>query len=269
MKTKLSYSCPACQKVLVEFKKKQDEKEKGKCYYCQIEYKLEELQPEERPITEFKKRSVKEDEIIKREEFLQLLYDIKDKIFLVKGKPVYFGPREIAWFALLYLTGSRISELCNYVNRYDLAKEKFYGPKRRQFETEELVNSKGKVTHWMRVNGLKILKTRGKDGFKYRDIILSYEHDWEFLQLVENYLNTLDYEDVLFKFSSEWGRKLFAPIDSFVWPHALRAMRTYDLRKIYGWKNEDIIHFIGWQNMNTIKNYLKLTTLDLVDATRF
>lgn len=273
-KIKIAYHCKECNRSIITWVPRKTGKLVGKCYYCEILYEEPEQDLASHVIPKgFKKRSVKRDDIIDRETLLKLLHDLKDKVFpYTKYDGVerfrFYGPKEIAFFALLYITGSRISEICRYQDRYN-PEIKLFGPRRRDFDIAEFKDNEGKLRWWLSINGLKILKTRNDGVMMRRDIKVSYDKDGEFIELLEPYLNSLQPNDILFNWSASVASSLFEPISSHVWPHALRALRTYDLKRLYGWTQDEITRFVGWQNNNTIRNYLKLTSLDLVQQTKF
>jgi|TARA_Y100000310_G_C20365118_1_gene660798 site-specific recombinase XerD len=246
MPIRKGYRCQniECGRVLRIWKNKQGLQ--NKCYNCDESYDLDKI-----PLTVvgshgISKRSLKSmdsvAEGITREELLKIIVEAEDL-------------REQALISTVYLTGGRISELVTYRNPN--TGEKKRGLHKYHFQKKI---TKGKEVMW--VNRMRVLKMRN-NRYDRRTIGLSYKKDGEFLFYLEKYLERIDREDPLFKYSRQFAHWSLARYGLF--PHLLRDLRVLDLLERYGWSESKIVKFIGWQSYDTIKYYLKFSPLDLID----
>jgi len=240
---------------------------KRKCYNCDkylTKRDIDEVYREERP----KKRS-----------FLQMDHismGLSRQRLLDHIKTLDDGQMQAFW-SILYLTGARVSEIVTYSSSYKkelvnykgelkMKAIKFPGLRKFQFQ-QEMVNGH----KWMHIKGLRVLKVRDVRKSR-RNVSISYEHDGEFLHYIDHYLKHIPHERILFKFSRVHAWRVINLPEyggMGIYPHLLRPLRAIDLRKLYGWRLEDIVAFVGWQSYETAKFYLKLDTTDLIEATDF
>jgi len=262
------YRCPDCNRAVHTWFAR--DKRRYKCYHCDKHIPMSKVIKTYKPhANRTKKRSFMDMEHISkginRERILNHIRNIEDGMVQ-------------AFWATLYLTGARVSEIITYTSSYKktVAKKgsrkgtlvpiKLIGLRKFQFEREMIDGHK-----WMHIKACRVLKTRTRSRSR-RTVSISYEHDGQFIYYIDNYLKYLQAEEPLFNFSRVQGWKIINIPSAGglgIFPHLLRALRALDLRRYYGWRLEDIVAFIGWQSYETAKFYLKLDTSDLVDATRF
>jgi len=242
------YSCPKCERALTVWNNKR-EGERGKCYFCKIEFDLDKLKKRQYFTRDVKRRSLKSltsvHEGITRDGLLNVIANCKSL-------------KEQALIAVLYVTGGRASEVVNYYNPKTKHKEKTL----HRFNFEE-GKYKGMRVFW--IKGMKVLKMRRKD--VYKGVPISYKHDSEFIWYITQYLKTLDKKEPLFDMSRQSAWNILNKYGLF--PHLIRALRAIDLVQYYEMSIPEVVKFIGWKEYSTIQHYLKLSPLDLIKPGRY
>jgi len=169
--------------------------------------------------------------------------------------------RSQALVALLFLTGARVSEICQYkkttfvngkkiiIKKNSIRKDQFYKEK----------DEKG--NDWIIIRGVRVLKRREE---VYRRIPISLKHNEEIWNFVRNYLNQLEYDAPLFKFSRQYAYHIVRYATG-LFPHALRDIRVPDLTKTEGWRDSDRVKFIGWKSRNMLEHYDSIDVSDLME----
>ena len=246
--------CPKCGSALKSWTTKKTTK--YKCYSCnRMVRPADGVEDLISTTARSKRRGLKDvthvREWMDREKLLEVLYGIEDA-------------RHQAWIALVYLTGSRVSELCTYAKKAtkELKPTKFPGLKKYQFE--QVTDKEGR--QWLKIRGVRVLK--GRKGFKYITKVISYDLDGDFLLFIDHYLAQCEHDEVLFPFSRNYAY-LIVNHYTGLFPHALRDMRVPDLRTIYGWGDAERVRYMGWTDRNMLDHYEQIDVQELMEQTKF
>ena len=204
----------------------------------------------------------------KRQRSLQKKYvdvpgikELTDIIYTIAGKNQL---RDRALFAIYYLTGCRVSEItkCPYLRfaRYQKDNESwsiidtwkephdFQGVKKKDI-TFDMIDDKEcmYIRTENRKNKNKITKKQP----------IPIELEQPIVQYVEDYLNTLQEDDVLFPF---WPSRATQIINKIGWNvHFIRHIRATHLVTLYDFNEQLLVKFMGWSNSLPAKNYMELS----------
>lgn len=227
-------ACPQCNKTLVVWEKKT---EQWKCWNCKIYFA--------EPITRMALGGQKKDPstipIPSRKELINKIHIVPNLMYR-------------AFISLLYLTGSRISEIVGNKGHRDILPLRKY-----QFEFKE--NSY--LQEVLLVNNIPILKRRKK---VTKNVPIIVDKEPELSKHITDYLNTLEENDILFPFTREHGWKIITKhLDKEYFPHFLRHTRVTRLVVDENLNDIEITRLIGWKNRNQLLNYDHLRWTDLAD----
>lgn len=156
--------------------------------------------------------------------------------------------RDRALMSLCYLTAARINELLpkKSIEYSGLKKSdiEFVMKKNQRIMLVSLINEKN--------------QTR-----KNKELPIVIEKDKEFVEIVEEYLNAIDENDVLFPFTKQRAWQI-------IWkylkmnPHFIRHIRLSHLVLMYDYPDQKLIRFAGWSDSRPSKHYLEMKWEDLI-----
>lgn len=169
--------------------------------------------------------------------------------------------RSQALVSLLFLTGARVSEICQY-KKTTFVNGKKIVMKKDSIRKDQFYKEKDeKGNDWIIIRGVRVLKRREE---VYRRIPISLKHNEEIWNFVRNYLNQLEHDAPLFKFSRQYAYSIVRYATG-LFPHALRDIRVPDLTKVEGWRDSDRVKFIGWKSRNMLDHYDSIDVSDLME----
>ena len=182
--------------------------------------------------------------------------------------------------ALLYITGCRVSELIRY-ERLFYEKEEYLdadGKKRKRtlWRTRRVVES---------LPGIKKNQLRYEDSHELTYLVittrnLKNRHTHEktiplncsrpinqgFLQIIDDYIETLSDEDEMFPYTRpqiEYKLKKFLPFNI----HYIRDIRATHLYVLYDLKEEELKRAMGWTDSRPASRYVAMRWTDFAEKT--
>lgn len=167
-----------------------------------------------------------------------------------------------ALFVCLYLTGGRISEICNakltrIINRKTRETKVFEFDGLRKQDIEQGIKNNIKVLLF-KLRNLKNRKTKSKT------LPVPVERERELVEMLNEYLDLLEPEDILFDFSRQRAWQLLD--EEVVWnPHWFRHLRTTHLIKYYDFSDQLLVRWTGWTNSQPAQGYLEFRWGDFTD----
>lgn len=201
-------------------------------------------------------------------------YEILDRIEQIKG---YKATRNKAMISLLYLTGCRIEEVCNYIieRRLDrtITKVNKDGKKtqvrepifKRRKVGNSIIKKQFEFTRdSILIHNVRCLKRRKR---VTRSIPIVYTRQEEpFIKYVLDYLKILEPEDKLFPITRSRANQILEKVD--LYPHYLRHLRATHLVTSNGFDTEHLKKFFGWSSGETAANYVHLNVDDIIHKLR-
>jgi len=194
-----------------------------------------------------KKRTLKDiKERLRPEEVYQL---ITMKTWPYATNQQFYHTRDRALLALLYLTAGRISAVLRLV--------------KRQFDFDA-------DPDFIIIRNMKVIKRKKEDvqkmGYPLRDVALPRRGVLApFTELVEDYLNLLSDEDVLFRFDRKRAWQITKHITG-KWNHYFRSQsESYYGRYVFRRDPIGLAEYIGIKNIQTLREYVKTSWEDYRD----
>ena len=210
--------------------------------------------------------------ILRRHEILQRINSISGDYEL----------RDKALIASLYLCGCRVEELVKYI--IERNPHKIKTTKRRVFEEgHELIYVertpdpimkrmmrgfpviKDQFEIWedkIIVTNVRCLKNRKVHSVRNIPIVVN-RMEQPFIDVILDYLDTLEDDTPLFNFSRTYAYKICSRVELF--PHYLIHLRCTHLATDYGFTDMQLMKFRGWTDTRPAKVYTHLNVDDLVE----
>jgi len=151
---------------------------------------------------------------------------------------------ERAFICFLYLTGARVSEICQRVKKYQL----------------EYANIKG--TPFLIVNNVYTEKRR-TPVFRRVPIPLT-KRESGFLKPFLDYVEHLGKDDVLFDFDRKKAWQIIRS-KTYLFPHYLRHIRLTHLKIEHGFDALDLKQFTGWKDTRPAETYAHLDVKNIAE----
>jgi len=180
--------------------------------------------------------------------------------------------KERAFVAFVYVTGARVSEVVRHYKEKNLNRkvtktiqdEDGYLKKitenspitERKLVGEPIIKEQIFFeNNFMIVKNVRSLKRRSKTMIRTIPILLDKED--KFIQIVKDYINTLDEKDPLFDFTRVTGWRIMNKIGLYT--HHLRHMRATKLAEIYDFDSFQLQQFFNWSTSKPGDTYVHLT----------
>lgn len=156
-----------------------------------------------------------------------------------------------ALFAMLYLTGARISELTkSYETKYDKKTKKSVRiGKREGIKRENIVYDEEDI-----YITIPIRKKRSAVIRHTRTLVMSKKSP--FVPIILEYIKDMKPEDVLFPFTREYATQVFSKLDQKAWLHLYRHTRLTRLSMI-GASPEELRNWAGHGDYRYLDRYLQ------------
>ncbi len=180
------------------------------------------------------KRNLMEMQVLSRPELLYKLQNIRPS----ESSNI---PRDRALISLLYLTGSRISELL-VLKRWQISKQNIQ-------DTDFLVLEK-----------MPVLKRRTDN--IVRTVLIPIEKEKELCKLVVEYINQIQPEEKIFSFTRVRAWQIVKEITG-KFNHYFRHSRVTHLITIYGFSAQELKKFFGWASSKMADTYSHLDITDI------
>jgi hypothetical protein len=255
-----------------------------KCAKCKKVHVYNSLKPQKKVSKAggSKRRVLPDDKIITHEMFFYelqkympdtlTLYQLPSNVAILKYK-------KLAFCSLLYLTGSRVSEIVGVYNKIDGKRNYLVKPLLRNQITIELDDDGSKSINF---SGIKILKTRpetyndGESEYKKypeKYLKLLYDYDSRIFQFLESYLDILDklhpndFSYPIFPISRFTAHNyIYDVFDKRYYCHWLRHSRFTNITNDMKFSELMITQFAGWKTTQNAIKYVHLTQDTLFDA---
>jgi len=180
---------------------------------------------------------------------------------------------ERSLYVMCYLTAGRISELVRlpYLIRYDYTTKKDH-------QNNYIIAGKEKIKHdypgvlkkniiFTNIKGKNIMvvsmENRKNRKITRKSLPIPIEKEAPFINMLKEYLNTLEDDAPLFPFGTGKARKIIAKCGMN--PHFLRDIRLTHMITLYHFDTFQLVKFAGWTNINPAERYVRLSITDLVD----
>ena len=149
--------------------------------------------------------------------------------------------RDRALISMLYLTGSRISELL-VLKKWQISKQNIQGK-------DFLVLEK-----------MTVLKRRTEKVM--RTVLIPIEREKDLCKIVVEYINTVPPEDLVFKMTRQRAWQIVSKLTG-QFNHFFRHSRVTHLITIYGFNAQELKKFFGWASSKMADSYSHLDITDL------
>jgi integrase len=169
--------------------------------------------------------------------------------------------RDKALLCVLFLSGSRISEIVNHRKNY-IDKDghktffKVKGIRKYNIKFETNVRPDGSKVNVMWFKNLRLLKKR-TDKIETRSVPINMSKDADFVYPIYHYIKDMQPETPLFNYSRGYAYKVVRAYTG-AWPHYLRDLRVFDLMETYGWSETEVVTAMRWESYDELKSYLKI-----------
>lgn len=194
-----------------------------------------------------KRRSVKVMKLVPRHVLVEKIKSIRD------DPKNQYNPQRLlhsALISLLYLTGGRISELL-WDDRQGLE-----GLKKSDLDIQD-VNGVSFL-----IITLPTLKRRPvqKGDRMLRKIPINVEKEWDFLEFVFEYLETIPRSNtILFPVKRQWAWKVVqTKMGREFTCHFFRHQRLSDLVVLYGFTGHELKQYVNWSSVKSSDSYVSL-----------
>jgi integrase len=147
-----------------------------------------------------------------------------------------------AFMAFLYLSGCRVNEVIKKVKAFQIEQKEINGQKYLLFQQ------------------IPILKR--KDKYMTRNIPVHYEKEEPFIKIIQDYLDLVFPDDVLWDFSAAYAWKQVNKYTG-MFPHFNRHLRLTHLVTEYGFNTQDLTLFTGWTNNAPANIYVHLNWMEI------
>lgn len=213
--------------------------------------------------------------------------DIPTQAQIIMMAKDYYNLRDRALFIMCYLTGGRISEIipCKHLQKRTYQKEKAIDKngltvlrlKRNKNDSPIIettkkieINYKGiqkKHITFNEVKGKKLMivsmQNRKNKNYLTKNTPIPMHKEEVFINMLEEYTNTLGDDDVLFPFKGTKARQIIA--ERHLNPHFLRDIRLTHLVTVYDFGTFHLMKFAGWQSPKPAERYIRLGVGDIAD----
>jgi len=197
------------------------------------------------------------------------------------------NPSHRTLFILAYLTAGRISEIVRQPNlrknkyKMEEAKDKYDRMVWRVVRNEAgspMIETSEKYHHGYigicrknitfekkKGNSFIIIRmqNRKNKNFTNKNIPIPVEQEGYLVELIKDYLGTLEMDQPLFKFGISWAERIIAKVDMN--PHFLRDIRLTHLVTMYDFDGFRLAKFAGWKNSVPAERYVRLGYSDIID----
>lgn len=157
-----------------------------------------------------------------------------------------------AFFALLYLTGGRVSELTNrYVWKYNKKKKKSV------IIGKEMGIRKSNITVTDKDVYVTLPLLKKKKSLLKDEHTLVFSKKAPFMDTILSYLSSLKEEDALFPFTRTMAWKVLRKLNDTAWLHLFRHTRLSSLARV-GASPEDLRTWAGHADYRYLGRYLQM-----------
>lgn len=190
--------------------------------------------------------------------------------------------RDRCFATILYLCAARIGE----ITRKKIYK---YG-KKEVYKITKTKKGRGYVTDYNNKKFLKELPSIRKDDISFTrmnqiDVVmfnirneknqdlkrqrkritipLNSEININFVEIIKQYISTLEEFEELFMFEERRGEQILN--EEGINPHFLRELRLTHLAKFNNFTDQQLVFFAGWTDSRPSKNYIKMRPEDLIN----
>lgn len=238
------------------------------------EDKMEEIQSNE------SKRPWKRQRILKKQ-------DIPPQEAILAMARSYSSLKERSLFILAYLTAGRISEIVKqpYLRKHTYAYEeindkngqKVLRIKRNEngspiiTQTERIrwdypgIRRKDIVVQAKKDKRVLIVSMQNRKNKQHtrKNVPIPAEKEAEFIDMLNEYLDTLREDQPLFDFGVAKAERIIAKTDMN--PHFLRDIRLTHMVTLYDFNAFQLVKFAGWKDIKPAERYVRLGIGDLID----
>jgi integrase len=275
--TNTALRCPACRTAMSYIHIDRDAN--WKCPKCKTITSYHQVIKDKKVSGGYRRRTLSDDKIIKHNEIGAILSskfpDALSQYSL--GMKAFRHYKMFAFCALLYLTGSRVSEITGVKHP---EKEDIWIVKpliRSQISLEKTENDM-----IIRINDLIVLKTRPEiindevklKKYPKRSLKLVYDYDSNIFPFVAKYLEIMDkkyqgQDYILFDICRQTGWRYVQQVfDKKIYSHWLRHSRYTNISQDMQFNELMLQQFAGWKTTKMASQYVHLTPDLLYDAMR-
>ena len=199
-----------------------------------------------------KKTTVLAEDLISREDLLLKISQITPRKNPITGYD--HSVRAKAFIAMLYLTGARVSEVCQ---------KKGIEMKALRKNSIELRDINGKP--FLLFVNIPTIKRKGiEQNINPRTIPINLEKEADFAKYIIEYIDRLSENTILFPFDRMSGLMIIRRyLGKKLHPHFFRHLRTKDLVTMYGFGAYDIKQWHNHKSISSGEWYLHLNADDL------
>jgi len=169
-----------------------------------------------------------------------------------------------ALISFIYLTGARVEEVCKYIiekNPKRIIKKEPAPILERTLKGQPILKKQITIDdEFMTIYNVRTLK---RNKYIPRAIPILIKKEQKFMEIIKEYLNTLNEDDPLFPIVRSRAYQIMSKVGLF--PHYLRHLRLTHLTIEYGFRVAELMEFTGWGSSHSADSYIHLNVANLKD----